>query len=189
MVSLVAALWPGVACAESEPPPAAQIQVVERDQLARVWVESAREGSAPMYPPKMVLAGHVGCINVGFVIETEGRVGGMRVLKSRIHAPPLTGELKELQASMSRWLRAKRYAPGPQNPGRLPVFSREMIVVFAGEDSEGAGPKELALARECDVGALADHLAGKTPTSAEIEADDIIVLSYSRTRGPTIRIP
>lgn len=189
ILTLATLPWLGAACAEAQSPPSAQIAVVERDQLARMWVEkTTRGGSAPMYPPKMVMAGHVGCINVGFVIEAEGRVGGMRVLRSKIHAPPLTGELKELQASMGRWLQAKRYKPGPRNPGRLPVFSREMIVVFAGEDARGTAPEELALAQECDVGALADHLAGKAPKPAKV-GDDIIVLSFSTTRGSTITIP
>ena len=90
------------------------ILVVDEKHLDRIW--------QPLYKgtPRLSLSlrsdrFELGCVSLGFVIDTDGRVRDAHVLRSD---PP-----GMLDAGGLRRVRALRYRPGPDNSARQPAYS------------------------------------------------------------------
>lgn len=118
----IAAFTPASALAQQGAAPAPapaedEVLVVDEKDLDRMWVGT--EKSPVQIQPNTARGAtarlDAGCVTIGFVIESDGRVRSANVLRSD---PP--GVLDE---DGLRTARTMRFRPGPDNPSRVPVYS------------------------------------------------------------------
>lgn len=86
------------------------------------WV--AKDMTPPRYSYEAVRAGVQACIIVGFIIQADGQPTGFRIMSSALDGPaprPLRTLLEDSSVvAASKW----RFAPGPDNLGRIPQFEQ-----------------------------------------------------------------
>lgn len=134
----IAAFAPTGAHAQQEAASAAapaedEVLVVDEKDLDRMWVGT--EKSPVQIKPNMARGAtarlDAGCVTIGYVIETDGRVRTANVLRSD---PPGV-----LDAEGLRTARTMRFRPGPDNPSRVPVYSVVSWSVGRGTERTVAG--------------------------------------------------
>lgn len=74
----------------------------------------------PRYPRAALESGAEGCVIVGISVASNGVPEAFRIVDSDVSGPRRGRELLEQAAleTASQW----RFAPGPDNPGRMPAF-------------------------------------------------------------------
>lgn len=82
------------------------------------------EMTPPRYPPEVFQSGIEGCVVVGMLVGSDGVPDQFRIMESSTSkGKGMDARKKKLLenasvSAMSRW----RFAPGPDNPGRIPAF-------------------------------------------------------------------
>lgn len=169
-----------------------KVVVVEPEQLRRFWAEQAPI-AVPLYPLAMARRSRSGCVNVGFIIEPDGTVGRVLVLKRHLDKPMGSGELKRhldvpaesvarkaLDDAATQWAGRLRFVPGAESVNGRPVFTRKPVVVFAADGRQPDPARWKALAAQCHAGTLKEALAGASPKTAFDE--EFIEVTFSRIR-------
>lgn len=142
IAALATAMWIGGAFANDE------ILIVAADQLELMW---KADGTNRMFRgpvPDEVKRKDWGCVNIAFVIESDGRTSSHRVLASQ----PRGALDRAGIATISRW----RFRPGTANAGRSPVYTQATFTVGrvpVVTRGEAATMEDLsnAMAQACDV--------------------------------------
>lgn len=96
------------------------ILMPDTEPVEAFWAD-AIEKTPPRYPPIAYHSGVEGCVLVGMLISHEGRPEGFRIVKTEVtrSTPQIRKALEDASLSAaSAW----RFAPGPDNPERLPAF-------------------------------------------------------------------
>lgn len=86
----------------------------------------------PRYPKPAFESGAEGCVVVGVMVASDGMPSGFRITDTKVSGPGRGREALE-QASLqaaSQW----RFAPGPDNPDRMPAFI-QIAMDFAIDDA------------------------------------------------------
>jgi hypothetical protein len=169
-----------------------KVVVVEPEQLRRFWAEQAPI-AVPLYPIAMARMSRSGCFNVGFIIEPDGTVGRLRVLKRHLDNPARGLILKRhldvpadsvaqkaLDAAAAQWVSRLRFVPGVESVNGRPVFTRKPVVVFAADGKQFDPARRKTLAAKCHAGTLQEALAGASPKTEFDE--EFIEITFSRIR-------
>jgi TonB family protein len=96
--------------------PPDEILVVDEDDRTRMWrVVSA----PPITEDLMTSRPKDACVSVGFIIESDGTTSTHRVLRSKPKG--------EIDAAALATLKKWRFKPGPENPGRIPMYTTALF--------------------------------------------------------------
>lgn len=101
------------------------------DEPAAAFWTNEEPFTPPTYPASALQSGAEGCVMLGIMVGADGAPTGLRVMGSEVSGPKRARKSLE-EASLQRasqW----RFAPGPDNPTRMPAFI-QIPVDFAIDD-------------------------------------------------------
>ena len=93
--------------------------IAQPDDPSSYWVGAMRPGR---YPVGAARLGVEACVVIGFRIGVDGVPGDFRIMYSSLKRTQLDGPLKQFEQSSLLAASAWRFAPGPDNLQRLPMF-------------------------------------------------------------------
>lgn len=114
---------------QAEPASDQRVLILEEEGGDRYWQREKSvnpKAEFPRYPIGLARAGVTGCVNVGYLIESDGTISGFRVLKSfasnRSGSQAPTAIPVFAQAAIAL-IQHWKYTPGPDNPQRTRGFT------------------------------------------------------------------
>jgi hypothetical protein len=106
--------------------------------LGTYWVP-AGERTPPRYPSTGHAHGIYGCVVVGFTVQPDGSVGGLKITRSDLLGGPDKRMRQAMVSAAASALATWRYAPGPDNLSRLPEFMQVPVEFIMDDQGSPTG--------------------------------------------------